>query len=124
LYLCPGLHARIEQATQADGRRIHWNQTTALHRMQVVINSFLEYHGWQADGPLTAFSFTHDYDAHKPRHFQVCVEIKEPEMIQESETDFIPSRREIQLFEEALSWVLTNLFASTHYLGLKKPPFW
>jgi len=118
------LRQLIEQTTQADAWRIHWNQSTALHRMQVVVDAFLEFHGWQSDGPLIAFAYTPDYQAHGPRHLSVMVEIADPEILMSGETAFVPGKQEIQILEKSLGWVLTALFAYTHHLGLKKPPFW
>ena len=62
LRMNPGLLQLVEQTIQMDARRIHWNQSTALHRMQVVIDAFLEYHGWQSDGPLRAYSYLTEYE--------------------------------------------------------------
>ena len=124
LKMNPGLLELVEQTIQMDARRIHWNQSTALHRMQVVVDAFLEYHGWQSDGPLLAYSYTPDYQAHGPRHLSVNVEIANPEILLNDETAAVPGRQETQILEKSLAWVLTALFAESHHLGLKKPPFW
>ena len=120
----PDLSQLVEQTIQKDARRIHWNQSTALHRMQVVVDAFLEFHGWQSSGPLLAYSFTPDYQAHSPRHLSVAVEITEPEILLAGDTPAVPGKQEVQVLEKALAWVLTALFAYSHHLGLKKAPFW
>jgi hypothetical protein len=124
LRMNPGLLQLVEQTIQMDARRIHWNQSTALHRMQVVIDAFLEYHGWQSDGPLLAYSYTPDYQTRGPRRLSVNVEITDSEILMPAETEVVPGKQEIQILEESLGWVLSALFAQTHHLGLKKPPFW
>ena len=124
LKMNPGLLQLVEQTTQMDARRIHWNQSTALHRMQVVVDAFLEYHGWQSEGPLLAYSYTPDYQAHGPRHLSVNVEIVDRAVLVDDESTTAPGKQEVEFLEKSLAWVLTALFAETHHLGLKKPPFW
>ncbi|HNS37001.1 MAG TPA: hypothetical protein PKM01_04405 [Anaerolineaceae bacterium] len=124
LQMNPNLRQLIEQTTQKDARRIHWNQSTALHRMQVVVDAFLEYHGWQSDGALIVYTYTPDYQAHGPRRLSVMVEIADPEILMSGESALVPGKQEITILEKSLGWVLTALFALTHHLGLKKPPFW
>jgi len=124
LLMNPPLRQLVERMTQMDARRIHWNQSTALHRMQVVVDAFLEYHGWQSNGPLVAYSYTPDYQANGPRRLSVKVELTNPEIMTDPETGITPGPAEIATVQTALDWVLTNLFAATHHLGLKKPPFW
>ena len=124
LKMNPALSQQVEQTIQKDARRIHWNQSTALHRMQVVVDAFLEYHGWQSSGPLLAYSYTPDYQAHSPRHLSIAVEITDPEILLAGENTTVPGKQEVQMLEKALAWVLTALFACSHHLGLKKAPFW
>ena len=92
--------------------------------MQVVIDAFLEYHGWQSDGPLRAYSYSPDYQARGPRRLSVNVEITDPEILMPAETEVVPGKQEIEILEKSLAWVPTALFAQTHHLGLKKPLFW
>lgn len=124
LQMNPALRQLIEYTMQMDARRIHWNQSTALHRMQVVVDAFLEYHGWQSSGPLRAYAFTPDYLFRGPRRFSVDVEITNPEILMPEEIAVVPGDLEIEMLENALAWVLSALFAHTHHLGFKKPPFW
>lgn len=124
LRMNPDLRKLIEQVTHMDDRRIHWNQSTALHRMQVVVDAFLEYHGWQSDGPLNVYSYTPDYQSNGPRRLSVAVEIKDPEILMSDELEIVPGKEEIRVLEKALSWVLTSMFSQTHHLNLKKPVFW
>ena len=124
LRMNPGLRQIVESTTQMDARRIHWNQSTSLHRMQVVIDRFLEYHGWQSDGPMLAYSHTVDYQARGPRRLSIRVEITNPEILIAEEIAVVPGKQEIAFLEKSLAWVLTAQFAYTHHLGLKKPPFW
>jgi hypothetical protein len=124
LKMNPELRQRIIQTTQMDARRIHWNQTVALHRMQVVVDAFLEYHGWQSGGALLAYPYTPDYHTRGPRHLSVAVEITNPEILTPEAVAIVPDKKEIQILESSLAWVLTALFAHTPHLGLPKPPFW
>jgi len=124
LRIQPELRAVVDSTIHSDSRRIHWNQSTALHRMQVVVDAFLEYHGLQADGPLSAYPFTPDYAARGPRRFSVAVEINDPYILWNPEIGRCPDRKDIQFFEKSLAWVLSSLFSASHYLGYKKPPFW
>jgi len=124
LKMNPSLRQIVEGTTQMDARRIHWNQSTCLHRMQVVVDRFLEYHGWQSNGPLLAYSHTVDYQSRSPRRFSVSVEITNPEIMIAEEIAVMPGKQEIEFLEKSLTWVLTAIFAYTHHLGLKKPPFW
>ena len=93
LKMNPALSQLVEQTIQKDARRIHWNQSTALHRMQVVVDAFLEFHGWQSSGPLLAYSYTPDYQAHSPRHLSIAVEITDPEILLAGEILLYPENR-------------------------------
>ena len=124
LKMNPDLRQIIERTIQMDARRIHWNQSTALHRMQVVVDAFLEYHSWQGNGPLLAYSYTPDYQAHGSRHLSVAVEISDPEILMAGDSAVVPGKQEIEILEKSLAWVLTALFAHCQHLGIKKAPFW
>jgi len=124
LLMNPALRELVERTMQTNARRIHWNQSTAMHRMQVVVDAFLEYHGWQSSGPLVAYAYTPDYQSRRPRRFSVAVEIANPEILMPEETAVVPGIQEIEMLENALAWVLSALFAYTHHLGFKRPPFW
>jgi hypothetical protein len=124
LKMNPELRKRVIQTTQMDARRMHWNQTLALHRMQVVVDAFLEYHGWQSGGALLAYPYTPDYQTRGPRHLSVAVEITNPEILTPEAVAIMPDRKEINIMESSLAWVLKALFAHTPHLGLPKPPFW
>jgi hypothetical protein len=92
--------------------------------MQVVVDAFLEFHGWQSNGPLIAYSYTPDYQTNGPRRLSVAVEIADPEILMSGEVALVPGKQEVEVLEKSLAWVLTAIFANTHHLGLKKPPFW
>ena len=124
LRMNPPLRSLLQEKMHMDARRIHWNQSTALHRMQVVVDAFLEYHGWQSDGPLLAYAYTPDYQARGPRRLSVAVQISDPEILMNGETAVVPGKQEIQVLEKALAWCLSAVFAHYTHLGFRKAPFW
>lgn len=124
LKMNPELYKILQETIVMDSRRIHWNQTMALHRMQVVIDAFLEYHGWRADGALQVYPFTPDYQTRGPRRLSVAVEITNPAILRDNESQIEPTESEIREIEKSLAWVLTAFFSHYAHLGLKKAPFW
>ena len=120
----PRLRTRVIETTQMDARRIHWNQSTALHRMQLVADAFMAYHGWSTDGPLVVYACTPDYLARSPRRFTLIAEIRDREILMAPEADIVPGTGEIEILEKSLSWALSALFTYHQFLGLPKAPFW
>ena len=124
LTMHPDLKAALDYAIRHNAPTIRWNQSMSMHRMQVIVNCFLEYHGWRCDGLLRAYPTTPDYQSHKPHTFSVGVDILDPELTIHDDEPILPTQQEISRLERAVAWVLTALFAYAPYLGLRKTPFW
>ena len=103
---------------------IRWNPTMVMHRMQMVINTFLDYHGWQTEGPLQARTMMTDWENHEPRVFSVEVWIGSGELLMAERNGVVPGRDEIERASAALAWVLYALVAYAPRLGLGTPVFW
>jgi hypothetical protein len=124
LRMHPYLRQAVSHAVGRGRGSMRWNVTNVLHRMQVVIDTFLKYHGWRSDGPLLAYPMTPDWNSAASRTFGVTVRIRNPEVLMEPGDGVVPGRDEIQQAENALAWVLWAMFAHASELGLKTPPFW
>jgi hypothetical protein len=103
---------------------LRWNPTTILHRMQVVINTFLGLHGWRADGPLFVTASMSDWQDVTQRTFGVNVKIRKPTILMFADDLVVPTRAEIEQNECALAWALWALFAYSLDLGLGRVEFW
>ena len=103
---------------------LRWNPTTILHRMQVVINTFLGLHGWRADGALFVTASMSDWQDVTQRTFGVNVKIRKPSLLMAEDDLVVPTRAEIEQTERALAWALWALFAYSLDLGLGRVEFW
>jgi hypothetical protein len=124
LKMHPVLRERIQKVMHFGKGTLRWNSTTILHRMQVVINAFLGYHGWRSDGGLLAFPAAADWNEAGPRTFTVLVRLRDPELLMLPDDNVVPSQSEIFVCEEALAWVLWALFNYAPELGLGRVEFW
>jgi hypothetical protein len=95
---------------------------TTLHRMQSVIDVFLEYHGWRSYGPLRAYASLVDFNANEPQGFGVTVEVA-PGLLTSPANPF-EQWGDPRMTEMALSWVLLALFRFAPHLGFDYPSFW
>ncbi|HEY76936.1 MAG TPA: hypothetical protein G4O00_12335, partial [Thermoflexia bacterium] len=121
------MHPRLRQALSKGmvrgGGSMRWNVTTILHRMQVVIETFLRYHGYRVGRAVEAVPVSPWDRTDGPRDFGVAVRIH-PEVLIGEEDGVVPGREEVRAAEEALAWVLWALFAHAEEVGLRRPPFW
>lgn len=123
LMMHPDLLEMLQKNMQRGGTSLRWNPTTILHRMQVVIDAFMAYHGWNSRGVLHAFSTIANYiDEFKT--FGVKVQISNSEVLMVTPDGIIPGKNETDLAEESLAWVLFALFAYSPYLKIPAPAFW
>jgi hypothetical protein len=121
----PKLGGRLRSALYRGSPRTNWNTTLVLHRMQVVINEFLAYHGWSSNGWLRAESVVTDRDHHETNVFGVAVRLESPELLMGAgESGVVPSKDEVRQTERALAWVLWALFAHAPRIGFGTPSFW
>ena len=103
---------------------MRWNPTTILHRMQVVINVVLRYHGWRSDGDLYAAPIISAWDEEQARTFSVTVHIRNAEVMMAEEEIVVPNQSEVRDTERALAWGLRALFEYSLDLGLGRVEFW
>ncbi len=100
---------------------MRWSVTLVLHRMQVVIATFMDYHGWKLGRWLQAYPTMPDRQIGNAS-FGIAVKIR-PEILVEGD-GVIPTFTEAGVAEEALAWILLALFRYGSKLGLRTPSFW
>ena len=90
--------------------RIAWTQVNILHRMGIVIRSFLAYHGWRPSKVLNIYPVIEN-----GRSYTVKVEIGQ-----------LPASEQPYYFEleNAFAWVMFALFEYAEDIGLGRPVFW
>jgi hypothetical protein len=118
------LRPALNKAIHNGKGSLRWNPTTILHRMQVVINTFLGLHGWRADGALFVTASMSDWQDVTQRTFGVNVKIRKPSLLMAEDDLVVPTRAEIEQNERALAWALWALFAYSLDLGLGRVEFW
>jgi len=123
LRLQPALLKALTQEIQRGAQVLRWNTITITHRMQVVCQRFLRYHGFGADGLVLVRALSADWNAAEPQHFQVRVDIFNTAVVC-SDVDAVTARELTRAAEQTLAWVLTALFAYAEDLGLPRAPFW
>ncbi len=123
LRLQPALCKMLRQEILRGARSIRWNSIAITHRMQVVSGKFLKFHGFADSGLLLVRALSANWNAAEPQHFQVRVNILDPEILMAGD-GVVPTPDIVQDAEQALSWVLTALFAYADDLGLPRAPFW
>ena len=114
----------VKGALHRGARDTRWNITTINHRMQAVINAFLNAHGWRSDGLLSVYAKVSDWENTNSRVFDVKVTIKSAEILMSRDDLIVPSKTEIMEIELALSWALWSLFEYSADLGLGRIDFW
>jgi hypothetical protein len=123
LEMHPRLKKALSKGMARGGGRMTWNVTTILHRMQVVIDTFLRYHGLRNSRSLEVVP-TSSWDRKDgPRDFGVAVRMR-PEVLMGEGDGIVPARDDVQAAEEGLAWVLWALFSYSDNLGIRRPGFW
>ncbi len=120
----PNLRQAISKAMDRDKGTMRWNVTTIQHRMQVVIHTFLRYHGWRVSRAMEAVPVSSWNRTDGLGDFGVAVRIRAPELLMGEDDGIVPGKGEVQAAEQALAWVLWALFAYAEDLGIKRPNFW
>ena len=123
LQMHPHLRRALSKAMVRGGNTLRWSVSTIQHRMQVVIHTFLRYHGWRVSNVLEAVPVPPWDRTDGPRDFGVAVRIH-PELLMSDDDEVMPGRDEVQAAKKALAWVLWALFAHSDDLGLKRCGFW
>jgi len=123
LQMHPRLRQGLSKAMVRASHSMRWNITTIEHRMQVVIDVFLRYHGYRFSSALRAYPCSSWGRNAGPGDFGVSVGLHR-ELLMEEGYGVVPDREQVQEAEAALAWVLWALFAHSEYLQVKSPPFW
>jgi hypothetical protein len=100
-----------------------WNVTNILHRMQVITDTFLRYHGLRRGRSLEVIPESSWNRKSGPKDYVITVRTR-PEVLMGERDGVVPARDEVQAAERALAWVLWALFSYGEALGLKRPGFW
>jgi len=120
----PRLRNALSKAIARGSYSMRWNVSNILHRMQVVIDTFLRYHGWRSGGPLLAYPASTGWGKGIPQTFGVIARVQKPELLMRPGDSVAPGHDDVRQVEEALAWVLYALFAYSDDLGLRHPAFW
>jgi len=127
LNLHPRLKAALKKTLEGRASRMTWNPTTILHRMQVVLDVFLRYHGFCRSAGLWVYPVSAWNRPDGSGDFQVAAELH-PEVLMGERDGVVPLRDAVQAAERALAWVLYALFAYSEEVGLElkqgAAPFW
>ncbi len=121
LQMHPKLRQALAKGVVRGSSSTSWNTHTIRHRMGVIIQRFLEYHGLRLGDTLKARPVG-PWDSRKAG-FDVQVSLH-PELLMGDQDGVVPSRDEVRAAEEALAWVLWALFAHCRRLLSKDPAFW
>lgn len=123
LRMHPQLHKALSKAVARGGGSTKWTIPTIVHRMQTVARVFLRYHGLRSGGALRTF-ITGSWDRNnEDGDFSIQVSI-EPEVLMGLDDGVVPTREDARAAEEALSWVLTALFAYAEDINIRHARFW
>jgi hypothetical protein len=90
--------------------RIAWTQANILHRMGIVIRSFLAYHGWRPSRLLDIYPVIEDGHSYTVK----------------AVVGHLPDSERLNYFEiqDAFAWVMFALFEYAEDIGLGRPEFW
>ena len=110
LEMHPTLVRDLRKAIHSGRGRMYWSPKTILHRMQITIDTFLAYYGWQSGGRIKVTATTE----HRLGITQFGVEVEANDLFAYS------SYRQTH----SLAWMLWALFEHAAQLGLGKPEFW
>jgi hypothetical protein len=121
------MHPRLRQALSKGITRgqhsIKWSTPAITHRMQIVIDDFLRYHGLRSGGAIKVHVIGPWNQDGGRGSFGVRVNI-EPEVLMGEGSGIVPTREEAAFAGDALAWVLNALFAYASDIGLKRARFW
>jgi hypothetical protein len=124
LRMHPALKNQLAKSISRAAQAMRWNTTNILHRVQIVIDRFLGYHGWGNRGGFRANASTYDYTVSDDVGFYIQVRINETELLMHSWQSCPPSKDEAEETQQALEWVLLALFTYADRLNLPTCGFW
>jgi hypothetical protein len=123
LRIHPRLRKALSKAITRGQYSIKWSTPAITHRIQVVVDTFLRYHGLRSGGSITIHILGPWQRDDGRGDFGVAVSI-EREVLMGEDDGVVPTHEETEAAEEALTWVLTALFAYSHDIGVKHAKFW
>jgi hypothetical protein len=123
LQMHPRLREALSKAIARGSGTVRWSVATIQHRIQVVIQRFLRYHGGQVSRTLQAIPVPAWNRDDSCQDFGVMVRLH-PELLMGESDEVVPGREEVEAAEKALAWVLWALFAYGEDLGLRQAVFW
>lgn len=99
---------------------MRWNQTTIVHRMQAIIQAFLNYHGFRTYGALNVNVQVRGWNDGPGPVFNITVYIHDPFLLVDEQEEFQlrPDEGTVSYYEMALRWVLRALFEYSEKIGL------
>lgn len=116
LEMHPTLTFRLRATLHQGKGHIRWNNVTIVHRMQLVINCFLAYHGWQCGDHIKLKTVSDGWSG--PGNFGVQIE-----KLNINFGNKVEWSGEYVIYR-ALAWVLWALFEYAEDLNLGRPEFW
>lgn len=123
LRMHPVLKKSLQKSIARGVATMRWNTVNILHRMQVIIERFLYYHGWYNGPAIQALAGTYNYNSEEGTGFCITVKIHNP-WIMAYPDGFRPTDEEVLQAEKALAWVLWALFSFPEDLDLPYNAFW
>ena len=119
----PSLRQALSKAITRGGGSMRWSTPTITHRVQVIIDLFLRYHGFRSSGSLRASTIGPWERSDHRGDFGIQVRL-DPEVLMGDGDGVVPSRDEARRAADALAWVLRALLAYGEDLDLKRATFW
>ena len=114
LEIHPDLVVNLRKAIHSGRGRMYWSPKTILHRMQMVINTFMAYYGFYAGGNLRVMPTADPEEG--ASQFGIHVDVPNLYLSENFQT-----AREIK---HGLAWMIWAFFEYGTELGLGRPEFW
>ncbi len=124
LRLHPQLGAALQEEMQPRQRSNSAQFSMVNHRMLLVAEQFLRFHGYRPDGPLQVWAASAAWSDTDSRPFYIGVRVHDPRLLADPATGLVPTIEEIEQTIVALRWVLNALFIYAPELGLPRPAYW
>jgi hypothetical protein len=112
LNMNPDLRTKLKQAIHANRGKMVMNQLNILHRMNIILRTFLRYFGWSNKGEITAYAT------------QIAQNFGDSYYIHVEVTDAYWDVNNHKTVELAMEWMLWAIFEYGDDLELGRPDFW
>ena len=123
LEMHPRLRQALSKAVARGSSSTRWSASLVTHRAQVVIDTFLRYHGLCSGDALNAYPVGPWQRGGDRGDFGIVVDI-EPQALMGAGDGVVPTREDVAFAERALAWVLFALFAYAEDIDVKRARFW